>query len=378
VYEAAKLQDSRSHFITKGEKMEATKTRVVGIDLAKRSYVAHAIDPAKDRAVIWEGRTDEKGIDGLCAKLRPSDRVAIECCSYAFYLVKVLTAKVGCRVLVLNAGDLAVIFKSVKKTDLEDAGKLAWLLSKASDDELPVVTPPSEKEEHRRALVSELSSKKKARTALINRLHSLFVRQGIVTVGKEDLRTADHREAQLASLGGYTGSEAKRVQQELILLESHIDEIEAEIKLELRGEPKVSHLMSIPGVGPTTAIAFLAYVGVGNRFSSARQVSHYVGITPRVDSSGDTTRIGGITKRGCTAIRALIVQSAWAAVHTSKDHSLKRKYQELATRRGKGRAIVAVARRLLELMWVLLRTETFYWETTNEELKLKMARAKVA
>jgi transposase len=227
-------------------------------------------------------------------------------------------------------------------------------------------------------LVSELGSKKKARTALINRLHSLFVRQGIVTIGKEELRTADHRETHLEVLTGYTQSEAKRVQDELILLESHIEEIEAEIKLDLKGEPKVSHLMSIPGIGPTMTMAFLAYVGDGSRFSHPRQVSHYVGMTPRIDSSGETTRIGGITKRGCTAIRALIVQSAWAAVHTSKDHRLKQKYLELAARRGKGRAIVAIARRLLELMWVVVRTDTFYWETTKEELDLKMARSKVA
>lgn len=378
MYEAAKLQDSRSHFMAKGEEMEECRVRDVGIDLAKRTYVAHAIDPAKDKAVIWDGRTDEKGIERLCAKLKPSDRIAIECCSFAFHLAKVLKAQVGCKVLILNAGDLAIIYKSVKKTDLEDAGKLAWLLHKMTDDELPVVTLPSEQEEHRRALVSELSSKKKARTALINRLHSLFVRQGIVTVGKEELRTADHREAQITVLNGYTALESKRIQSELILVEAHIEEIEAEIRQELKLEPKVSHLMSIPGVGPTTAMAFLAYVGDGSRFSHARQVSHYVGITPRVDSSGETTRIGNITKRGCAAIRAIIVQSAWAAVHTSKDHRLKQKYQELSGRRGKGRAIVAVARRILELMWVVVRTDTTYRETTQAELDLKMARLRTA
>ena len=69
--------------------MEEAKSRVVGIDLAKRSYVAHAIDPAREKAVIWDGKTDEKGIERLCTKLKPTDRVGIECCSYAFYLVKV-------------------------------------------------------------------------------------------------------------------------------------------------------------------------------------------------------------------------------------------------------------------------------------------------
>jgi transposase len=278
----------------------------------------------------------------------------------------------------LNAGQLAVIYKSVKKTDLEDAGKLAWLLHRMPDAELPVVSAPSEQEEHRRALVSELRSKKHVRTALLNRLHSLFVRQGIVTVGKEDLRTTDNRSTQMAMLRGYTLSEAKRLQEELSVVENHIDTIEAEIVQDLRCEPLVAHLLSIPGVGPTTAMAFLAHVGNGSRFSHARQVSHFVGMTPRVDSSSDTTRIGSISKRGCIALRAVIVQAAWASIHSSHDHSLKRKYKELVERRGKGRAIVAVARRILELMWIVVTKGTFYNETTPAELSIKMARLKVA
>jgi transposase len=372
------LQDSRSHFIAKEGEMEEITNRVVGIDLAKRTYVAHAIDPGKDKAVIWEGKTDDKGVERLCAKLKAGDRVGIECCAYAFYLAKVLVARVGCQVLVLNAGDLAVIYKSVKKTDLEDAGKLAWLLNRFPDEELPVVTPPTEQEEHRRAMVSELRSKKKARTALLNRLHGLFVRQGIVTIRKDILTTPGSRESWVTALSGYTLSEAQRIQEELKLVEGHIEQIELEINKDLKSEPQAAQLMSIPGVGPATAMAFLAHVGDGSRFSKARQVSHFVGMTPRIDSSGETTRLGNITKRGCIAIRAIIVQSAWSAVHSSKNHSLKRKYQELVSRRGKGRAIVAIARRIVELMWTITRNNTIYNETTPTELRLKLARLKVS
>jgi len=360
--------------------MEDSSTRVVGIDLAKRSYVAHLIDETavKTQTLVWDGKTDEKGISRLCAKLRPTDRVGMECCAYAFYLAKVLKERVGCRVLVLNAGDLAIIYKSVKKTDLEDAGKLAWLVHRMKDEELPVVAIPDEQEEHRRALVSELGSKKQGRTRAINRLHSVFVRQGIVTVGKEDLRTSAHREIQIAVLTGHLQSEARRLQEELILLEKHIDEIQTEVKNDLAAEPLATPLLSIPGVGPATAMAFLAHVGDGSRFSRARQVSHFVGMTPRVDSSGETAKIGNISKRGCRAIRAVIVQSAWAAVHTSKSHRLKQKYIELSDRRGRGRAIVAIARRILELMWTVVRQRTLYNQTTPAELAAKMARLRVA
>ena len=150
------------------------------------------------------------------------------------------------------------------------------------------------------------------------------------------------------------------------------------MKQDMKNEPKATLLMSIPVVGPMTAMAFLAYVGDGRRFSHGRQVSHFVGMTPRIDSSGETTRMGNITKRGCQAIRGIIVQSAWAAVHTSKNHHLKLKYQELMERRGKGRAIVAIARRMLELMWVVMRNNTYYNETSPEELAHKMARLRVA
>lgn len=358
--------------------MEELKSRVVGIDLAKRTYVAHMIEDGCPKATVWDGKTDQAGILKLCSRLRTGDRVGMEACTLAFHLAKVIQARTGCQVVVLNAGDLAVIYKSVKKTDLEDAGKLAWLMHRLPDEELPVVSQPTEQEELRRAMVSELTSKKRARTVMVNRLHSLFVRQGIVTVTKSDLATGDKRRQNVGVLIGRTLLEARRIEEELELVEAHIDQIQREIRQDLRDDLQAARLMSIPGVGPTTAMAFLAHVGDGSRFSRARQVSHFVGMTPRVDSSGETTRMGSITKRGCTAIRSLIVQAAWSTVHSSMDHRLKRKYRELAARRGKGRAIVAIARRILELMWVVVRTDTNYWETDQSSLDRKMSKLRAA
>jgi len=358
--------------------MEETKVRIVGIDLAKRTYVAHMIEDGNPKSKVWDGKNDESGVLRLCSRLRAGDRVGMEACALAFHWAKVIQARVGCKVVVLNAGDLAVIYKSVKKTDFEDAGKLAWLMHRLPDEELPVVALPTEQEELRRAMVSELASKRRARTVLLNRLHSLFVRQGVVTIKKADLATLDKRKQTIGVLTGRTLVEAGRIEEELALVEAHNQQIQQEIRKELQEEPKVARLLSIPGVGPTTAMAFLAHVGDGSRFSRARQVSHFVGMTPRVDSSGETTRIGSITKRGCTAIRGLIVQAAWSATHSSMDHRLKQKYRELAARRGKGRAIVAIARRILELMWIVVTKDTDYWETDQESLNRKMAKLRAA
>lgn len=348
--------------------------RVVGIDLAKRTYVAKAIETDTGKESVWNGSTDARGIGALCKKLRATDRVGLECCSLGFYVAKVLIRQVGCTVLVLNPGQLAIIYRTSRKTDLIDAGKLAWILNRFPDEELPTVKLPTDQEEHRRAMMSEVRSKKQARTALVNRLHSLFVRQGIVTLTRKDFETGEARERHLKFLTGYTVTEAKRILEEIELLESHIEQIEIEIKQELVTDPLAPYLLSIPGVGTTTAMAFLAFVGDGSRFSSGRQVSHFAGMTPRVDASGETTRIGHIGAGGCKAIKSVIIQSAWAAVHAKKSNSFKSKYLELVTRRGKGRAIVAVARRMIELMWTVVCRKEFCVGVAKIDLALKLAR----
>jgi transposase len=356
--------------------MEETGIRFVGIDLAKRSFEARMEypDSGQQKGERFSGQTGKAGVDKLIARLKKNDRVGMESCAYAFYLAKEIIRRVGCEVFVLNAGQLAIIYKSTKKTDLEDASKIAWLLKRFLVEELPVVTLPSELEEHRRALVSDLSFKKRQRNRLINRLHSLFVRVGITGMLKKDLRTKEAREENEKLLEGYTQSEARRIEEELDLVEKHIAVLESEITDDLKTEPLAQYLLSVPGVGTATAMAFLAHVGDGHRFARGRQVSNFVGMTPRVDNSGDTVHLGSITKRGCTAIRSIIVQSAWAAVHSKTPNRFQDKYLEIYPRRGKGRAIVAVARRMLEIMWLVTVRKEVYNQTSLSELDRKLIR----
>lgn len=351
--------------------MKEQEGRSVGIDLAKRSYVARIEPEGEGNATLVSGKTDGPGIGKLCKHLRSSDRVAIECCALGFWLARRIMDIVGCPVYVLNAGKLAIIYKSTKKTDLEDAAKLAWILHRLPPEELPVVPFPSGEEEERRAIVSELHSKKRARTMLVNRLHSLFIRVGQTGIEKRHLKTAKDREETVQSLSGRTSIEAQRILEELAVVEKHIEGIEAEVARSLDGDEKAELLLTMPGVGLSTAMAFLAYVGDGSRFSNAHQVSNFVGMTPRVYASGETTRMGGITKRGCTAIRTVLIQAAWAAVH-ARENPFKRKYMDLVDKKGKKRAIVAVARRMLEVMWILVTRNEKYrgWGELEQRLKL--------
>lgn len=122
-------------------------------------------------------------------KLLPTDRVAIEVCSLAMVMAKELQKKVGCEVVLLNPSQIALIYRSLKKNDKEDALKLARLVQKYTNDELPKVELPTEHEENIRQILTELRQLKHDRTKEINRLHAIFLECGITEMKRKDLAT---------------------------------------------------------------------------------------------------------------------------------------------------------------------------------------------
>ena len=133
-------------------------------------------------------KTANKHLPALVSWLNKDDVVAMEAGELAFFINRYLNKHVGCKVILLNAGDLSTIYNSLKKTDKEDALKLVRLIKRIPSAELPVVSLPSEREERARRIASENGFDKASRTRLINRLHSIFVREGITEVSKAELK----------------------------------------------------------------------------------------------------------------------------------------------------------------------------------------------
>ncbi len=350
--------------------MEAGK-RAVGIDLAKRTMeVRFMKDGEKTKA--WNCKTDAIGRANLYAQLGRDDVVGIEACSLAFVIAREIKTKTEAEVWVLNPGKLAIIYKTTKKTDSEDAMKIARLLLRFPKEELPIVPVPTEREEKNRAIVKELGFLKSQRTDFINRLHTKFVAEGITTIAKADLRTKAKRDASVDALYGIHHAEAMRMVSVIDILESQIEQLECAQIEALRENELTPFVMSVPGVGPSCAMAFLAYVGDGSRFSRAAEVSNYVGIVPRVDQSGETARYGHITKIGCVPIRRVAIQSAWALTRSTDGGFLKKKFFSIADRRGKRVAIVATGRKLVELLYTLVKNKCYYWQIDVEKYNRKM------
>lgn len=335
--------------------------RFVGIDLGKRTYEMCIVD-RKGKISRTGGKTDFAGIDRLCEKLNGDDAVAIEACNLAFRIERAIRKSVGCKVCIMNAGKLAVIYMSTRKTDKEDSLKLAKLLKTHDEDELPIVTPPSDEEWKRRKLLSEYRSLKCQRTKEINKLHAIFEHNGYTQFVRKDMRSEKNRANILPLLKGYEKEEAERLVERLNLLEKQIERLLQKINAEVENDGKIQKVMTVPGIGPITALAYVAYVGDVNRFDNAHQVSNFIGFVPKVDNSCTICRSGHTTKKGNPLLRSLLVQAAWSTVKSKNGGALRDKYKYMAETRciGKGKSIVTIARKLGELLYLILKTDQEY------------------
>lgn len=356
------------------KKRQTSGLRYVGIDLGKRTWVMRMVtrtgklvknaqggEEPEEKVGQYQGKTTAEGRARLYQKLRPTDKVALEAGNLAFIMAKELEKAVGCEIRVLNPSHLAVIYATMKKTDPEDAMKLAHLVTYLPDSQLPIVPVPSDEEMARRKVLASYAREQRSRNQGINRLHALFVHQGITTVVRKDLATSENREAAVAQLAGLEREEAVHLVACLSQYEARIAELEKKMAEQTEGDEQIERLQTVPGVGPKVSFAFSAYVQA-ERFANGAQVSNYLGLVPRVSMSGTIVRYGSITKRGNGYLRALLVQAAWAVTWSKNGGALRERFEYMTKVKGIGKkkAIVAIARRLAVVMYTLLKNGTDY------------------
>lgn len=335
--------------------------RFVGIDLGKRTYEMKIIG-INGKVTGTNGQTNPSGRKLLYRKLLATDRVAIEVCSLGMVMAKEIQKEVGCEVVLLNPSQLVLIYRSLKKNDKEDALKLARLVQKYKNEELPKVELPTEHEENLRQILTEIRQLKNDRTKEINRLHAIFVECGITEIKKKDLATIDNRIKCIKMLKGIALAQAERILKKLELVETQIEEVEELLDKEIDGDKNIEKLTEIPGVGKQLASAYVAFIGDGSRFPNASTIGAATGLVPRLDMSSTVCRMGHITKCGNKNLRTLLILAAWSHVRARDGGALKDKFLYMTRFQSKGKkiAIVAIARKLAELMYILLKNDTSY------------------
>jgi transposase len=199
----------------------------------------------------------------------------------------------------------------------------------------------------------------KNRTALCNEIRGLLAEYGLVVAqGVSGLRRTLPRLLEEAE-NGLTDRIRKLIAdlwEELQELEERIARYDTQIEIEVRGSEVCQRLLKIPGVGPMTASAIVASIGNPNVFKNGREFSASLGLVPRQHSSGGKERLLGISKRGDTYLRKLLVHGARAVLRHlgSKEDSRSVWLRKLETRRGHNRACVALANKNARILWVLM------------------------
>ena len=161
-------------------------------------------------------------------------------------------------------------------------------------------------------------------------------------------------------------AELQVARRPLLALWRHLTEqlatADAQLTATAAANPVVQRLTTAPGVGPVIATAFVATLDEAGRFGGAHQVESYLGLVPSEDSSADRHRRGHITKAGNPRMRWLLVQAAWAALRSRRADAagLRAWAEQLAKRRGRRIAIVAVARRLAGILFAMWRDNTAF------------------
>ena len=184
----------------------------------------------------------------------------------------------------------------------------------------------------------------------MNQLQALAMNEG--KRWKSKLWSAQGRaELERLALGPWASRRRKELLELLDRLNPSIEELTVAVEQEARKRPDALRLMTHPGVGPITALAYVLIIGTTERFPCGKQIGTYVGMIPSEDSSAGKQRLGHITKQGNSLLRYLLVEAAQAAARINPHW--RRRYLHLAMRRHKSIAKVAMGRRLgIRLYWM--------------------------
>lgn len=222
----------------------------------------------------------------------------------------------------------------------------------------------SEPQRHVRAELAVRDAMVRTRTRYVAVIKALVRRDGLRLAAGSPERTAT-RFALLDATGVVSGALRAEVAPLLQLLEPLNAEIAAadrRLTALTAADPQVRRLTTAPGVGPVTATAFVATLDDVTRFRDAHQVMAYLGLVPSERSSGERQHRGRITKAGSPRVRWLLVEAAWRILRypSAEGTTLQSWAKRIAVRRGTKIAVVALARRLAGVLYVMWRDGTDY------------------
>jgi len=331
-----------------------TTKNYLGIDLHKRFAYWHLINV--DGKLLWQGKVPttkeatEKQLKKCSIPLRHIISAIESVESYGWYADMLVELGVG-EVKLANPWKLRLIAENPLKSDKEDARIIAQYLRSGT---LPESYLAPKETRDLRELVRTREYLVRARTSAKIRIRSALAKHGLIGPFK-DVDSAKCIEwLSRQELPKTYADEIEILLKFIAHLRNDIERYEREMKKQEKEYPEITILKTLPGIGSVRALVMVAEIGNFSRFSHPNKLASFAGLVPRSHSSGGKERLGHITKRGSSVLRAAMVGAAqqarpsWGDLHTFFE-SVKQRHD------GTGAAKVALARKLLTISWHLVR-----------------------
>lgn len=330
--------------------------RYIGVDLHRNQFTV-CVRLENGRTYLREWKLE--ALPQFVKKLRAKDEIAVEVTGNTRLFHDAVVAQVA-RVAVVDTNQFRVITQSVKKTDANDAQLLALYLAKGL---LPEIRMKDKQHGQIASLTQTRDTLVKLRTALKNKVNNILSARGM-NLAREALSS----EKKLAQVLELPFEELVRIELRVIItqirsLNQSLRELEKTIAEEGAKLEGHQNLTSIKGIGNITGAILLSIIGDVKDFPDEHRLASYLGIVPRVSNSNQTEHSGRIHKRGSKLGRTALVQSALAAAKYSP--YLRKFYERVKARRGAGRAIIALARKFLGIIYRTLKNKWVFEDFPN-------------
>lgn len=327
----------------------------VAIDLGGRQ--SQICVRAADGTILKETRYETKRLGAFLKKLSYS-RVILETSAEAFRIAD-LAFERGHEVRVVPATlvkSLGVGARGIK-TDVRDARATSEASCRI---DLPSVHVPSARSRELKSMCASREALIGSRTKLINSVRG-WLRRHVVQVRSGATHTfAERVRAKIPELPDGMPAHIERSLDTIEVLSKHIAEANTELQQVARNDTVCQRLMTVPGVGPVTAVRFIAALDVEHRFDNCHSVESYLGLTPGTWQSAARGHSTHITKAGSKHARWTLIQAAWCAMRTRKNDPMVLWAQGVAHRRGRHVAATALARKIAGILYALWRDGTTY------------------
>ena len=329
-------------------------SQFVGLDVHKKTIYGYVMDERGNRIFEKEFKTQPHELDTFLLNVKKEDSVvAIESCSCWQYTYDYLD-DLGYHLELAHPLGVKALKKIKKHTDKDDAKLLADLLR---TNMLPKSYAAPEDVRIKRQITRHRHSLTDLENQVKNKVHAILLRHGYDVPYSDAFCKSALAYMQDLNLPECDRFELNQYIDLIQKLQKQKDGCSEVIERIASDDPSVRIVMTMPGMGHYAATTFVGEVGDIRRFDKADKAASFAGLTPSVHQSGEKTKLGKITKQGNINLRHVMVQAANVAVQ--HDKTLRKTYNRLK-HKGHNKAIVAVARKMVTLLYVMLKNNIKY------------------